>query len=116
MKTGAMIRLLKSDKDISAVVRYEIAARIRQYHYEAERLGKLVAEKRAEQNAKKLKVSTDKLASISKSMKEKEDARRADLPAGACPHCDGEGEQGGQFCGGYWKCDACNGTGKETKP
>ena len=34
------------------------------------------------------------------------------LPPGACADCDGEGEQGGQFCGGYWKCLTCGGTGK----
>lgn len=31
---------------------------------------------------------------------------------GLCPDCDGKGEQGGQFCGGYWKCESCGGTGK----
>jgi hypothetical protein len=35
-----------------------------------------------------------------------------DLPIGACSDCDGEGEQGGQFCGGSWKCLTCGGTGK----
>jgi hypothetical protein len=34
------------------------------------------------------------------------------LPEGACKSCDGEGEQGGQFCGGFWKCEDCGGTGK----
>lgn len=34
-----------------------------------------------------------------------------DLPPGACTDCDGEGEQGGQFCG-YWPCETCGGTGK----
>lgn len=31
---------------------------------------------------------------------------------GVCPECNGQGEQGGQFCGGYWECDMCGGTGK----
>lgn len=34
---------------------------------------------------------------------------------GICPDCEGEGEQGGQFCGGYWKCESCGGTGKNNK-
>lgn len=33
---------------------------------------------------------------------------------GICPECEGDGEQGGQFCGGYWKCEACDGSGKYT--
>lgn len=31
---------------------------------------------------------------------------------GICPECQGEGEQGGQFTGGTWQCETCNGTGK----
>lgn len=43
---------------------------------------------------------------------EAERARKAALMAdGTCPECEGTGEQGGQFCGGYWKCEACGGTG-----
>lgn len=34
---------------------------------------------------------------------------------GVCPDCEGEGEQGGQFCGGYWTCETCKGTGKYIK-
>lgn len=46
--------------------------------------------------------------------KEREDkeARAAALPPGTCPDCEGEGQQGGQFCGGYWECETCSGTGK----
>lgn len=41
-----------------------------------------------------------------------ERARKAALAsAGTCPECEGEGQQGGQFCGGYWTCEACGGTG-----
>jgi len=43
----------------------------------------------------------------------KKDAMRK---KGICPECDGEGEQGGQFCGGTWKCEACSGTGKAPVP
>jgi len=44
-----------------------------------------------------------------KIMKEKKDA---ELKAqGICPDCEGEGQMGGQFTGGYWDCEACNGTG-----
>ena len=35
-----------------------------------------------------------------------------DLPPGTCEACEGEGEQGGQFCGGPWTCETCGGTGK----
>lgn len=49
-------------------------------------------------------------------MQAKEQERRAqkikELGPGVCVECDGEGEQGGQFCGGYWACETCNGTGK----
>ena len=38
--------------------------------------------------------------------------RMAKAPLGACPSCYGEGEQGGQFCGGFWPCESCGGTGK----
>ena len=48
-----------------------------------------------------------------KNQREKESRRRAALPKDMCPECEGEGEQGGQFCGGYWKCETCNGTGKK---
>lgn len=42
-----------------------------------------------------------------------EDAKKDAIRAkGICPECDGEGEQGGQFSGGSWTCEACNGTGK----
>jgi len=45
-----------------------------------------------------------------KIMREK---KEAELKAqGICPECEGEGQQGGQFTGGYWDCEACNGTGK----
>ncbi len=35
-----------------------------------------------------------------------------EISEGICPECHGEGEQGGQFCGGYWECESCDGTGK----
>jgi hypothetical protein len=38
--------------------------------------------------------------------------RMAMAPPGACPSCYGDGEQGGQFCGGVWPCESCGGTGK----
>lgn len=38
--------------------------------------------------------------------------KKKNLPPGTCEACDGEGEQGGQFCGGYWTCETCGGTGK----
>ena len=31
---------------------------------------------------------------------------------GICPTCEGKGECGGQFTGGEWTCEECNGTGK----
>lgn len=33
-----------------------------------------------------------------------------EAPVG-CLDCEGTGEQGGQFCGGYWVCCTCGGTG-----
>lgn len=42
----------------------------------------------------------------------KELARAAALPPGTCHACEGAGEQGGQFCGGFWTCEACGGSGK----
>ena len=50
--------------------------------------------------------------SVFKINEEQEMARKAAILKGTCPDCDGEGEQGGQFCGGYWKCLSCSGTGK----
>ena len=45
-----------------------------------------------------------------KELKEKLDAVwRAQ---GICPDCEGKGEQGGQFTGGTWECETCQGTGK----
>lgn len=39
-------------------------------------------------------------------------AKRDELVAnGICPDCDGEGVQGGQFCGGEWTCETCKGNG-----
>lgn len=35
----------------------------------------------------------------------------SEVQQGICPECHGEGEQGGQFCGGYWECEVCKGTG-----
>jgi hypothetical protein len=45
-------------------------------------------------------------------MFEADAARAGELSPGSCPDCEGEGELGGQFCGGHWKCEACDGTGK----
>lgn len=36
------------------------------------------------------------------------------LPEGACVTCEGEGEIGGQFCGGFQECSDCAGTGKKS--
>jgi hypothetical protein len=47
-----------------------------------------------------------------RSESEKEAARRAALPPGVCPECDGDGQVGGQFCGGFHDCEACAGTGR----
>lgn len=38
-------------------------------------------------------------------------AEQQEKDQGICPECHGEGEQGGQFCGGYWECESCKGTG-----
>lgn len=42
-----------------------------------------------------------------------ENKARADalIAQGKCPDCEGDGQMGGQFCGGYWTCETCNGTG-----
>lgn len=45
-------------------------------------------------------------------MERERDEKKAAQPPGTCAECDGEGEQGGQFCGGYWTCTFCGGTGK----
>ena len=42
--------------------------------------------------------------------------RLAAAGPGACPECYGEGDVGGQFCGGYQQCEACGGTGKSSTP
>lgn len=34
------------------------------------------------------------------------------IAEGICPTCKGEGECGGQFQGGEWTCESCNGTGQ----
>ena len=34
------------------------------------------------------------------------------IAEGICPTCKGEGECGGQFQGGEWTCESCNGTGR----
>lgn len=57
----------------------------------------------------------DEMGAVARALAEMErerDEKKAALPSGTCAECDGEGEQGGQFCGGYWKCEACGGTGK----
>ena len=52
------------------------------------------------------------LAGMVEDMKKK---REKLIAAGKCPECEGEGEFGGQFCGGdYFDCGACKGTGKYT--
>ena len=69
-----------------------------------------------ERQAQPLMPTRDELlASAVASLKKQqadEAARRAALPAGVCPECDGAGEQGGQFCGGFWQCETCGGSGK----
>lgn len=50
------------------------------------------------------------LAKLEEEARAKRD-RLAKLPPGACQECEGEGDVGGQFCGGYQPCEACNGTG-----
>jgi len=47
-----------------------------------------------------------------KTIGDRDEHRAKLIAAGKCPECEGEGEQGGQFCGGYWKCETCDGTGK----
>ena len=42
-----------------------------------------------------------------------EEAKKAALIAkGICPTCKGKGECGGQFTGGEWVCEDCNGSGR----
>ena len=42
-----------------------------------------------------------------------QEAKKNQLIAeGICPTCKGEGECGGQFQGGEWTCESCNGTGR----
>ena len=44
-----------------------------------------------------------------------QEAKKNQLIAeGICPTCKGEGECGGQFQGGEWTCESCNGTGRYT--
>ena len=38
------------------------------------------------------------------------------IAQGKCPECEGEGVIGGQFNGGEWTCERCNGTGKFAAP
>ncbi len=38
--------------------------------------------------------------------------RMANAPKGACESCYGDGEIGGQFCGGFEPCAECGGTGR----
>ena len=45
-------------------------------------------------------------------MAKAQDTRRQEwIAQGKCPDCEGTGMQGGQFSGGYWTCEPCNGTG-----
>lgn len=41
-------------------------------------------------------------------------ARSADgmQHTGICPECEGQGKRSRPLTGGYWKCAACDGTGK----
>jgi hypothetical protein len=55
------------------------------------------------------------LSSIALRIKAKTEEATKDLPQGTCLSCRGDGEIGGQFCGGtYEQCPACNGTGVAT--
>lgn len=38
--------------------------------------------------------------------------RQALIESGKCPDCEGAGEVGGQFSGGYMTCPTCGGSGK----
>lgn len=43
---------------------------------------------------------------------EQKSKKDALIAKGICPTCEGKGECGGQFTGGEWTCEECNGTGK----
>jgi hypothetical protein len=58
------------------------------------------------------KAETGAIARALAEMERERDEKKAALPPGTCTECEGEGEQGGQFCGGYWECTFCGGTGK----
>ena len=54
----------------------------------------------------------DGLIDALKADQQRQAKKRAALVAkGKCPECEGEGQMGGQFCGGFWTCEACGGTG-----
>lgn len=134
MKTEAMQKLLRSQRELTPLVRIDIARRLDQYVHELSvkqqaraKPAPAPSKKSAATEAKDVrkvdtpvndhqKIPIGEVAWMVADLKikEKEAARRAALPPGVCPECDGEGEQGGQFCGGYWKCEACAGTGKAT--
>lgn len=110
MKTEAMQKLLRSQCELTPLVRIDIARRLDQYVH------MLSVKQQARAKPAPTPSPTRQSAATAAylELRAKEAARRAALPPGVCPECDGEGEQGGQFCGGYWKCEACAGTGKAT--
>ncbi len=55
---------------------------------------------------------TDAFAELREAIRARQAEAQALIDAGKCPDCEGTGEGGGQFCGGFWKCPTCNGTGK----
>lgn len=45
-------------------------------------------------------------------MNKRKAKQEALIAEGKCPTCEGEGEIGGQFTGGYQSCPDCEGTGR----
>ena len=49
---------------------------------------------------------------VLKMLRDQEAKKAAQIAKGICPTCNGEGECGGQFTGGEWVCEDCNGSGR----
>ncbi len=62
--------------------------------------------------ADRLRIATAAAKQVSAEAAAAHARRLAAAGPGACPECYGEGDVGGQFCGGYQQCEACGGTGK----
>lgn len=60
----------------------------------------------------KIRGQAERLAHVAEFVRECQAKTQDLIDAGKCPDCEGLGEVGGQFCGGFMTCPTCEGTGK----